>query len=120
MSKAPLSCPLFIRSLGACDNVAQFMSSVQPGSAAPSHARALPHLQVRVAVIGNVDSGKSTMVGVLTRSMLDDGRGAARSKVSWLQRRPMLAGLEQGSRRLCGVNHEGLRLRCGLLHVLLC
>ena len=39
--------------------------------------------QVRVAVIGNVDSGKSTMVGVLTRSMLDDGRGLARSKVRW-------------------------------------
>ena len=37
--------------------------------------------EIRVAVIGNVDSGKSTMVGVLTRSMLDDGRGAARSKV---------------------------------------
>ena len=35
-------------------------------------------LEVRVAVVGNVDSGKSTMVGVLTRSMLDDGRGAAR------------------------------------------
>lgn len=28
-----------------------------------------------------VGAGKSTMVGVLTRSMLDDGRGAARSKV---------------------------------------
>jgi GTPase len=42
-----------------------------------------PHvIQVRVAVIGNVDSGKSTMVGVLTRNMLDDGRGLARSKVS--------------------------------------
>jgi GTPase len=37
--------------------------------------------EIRIAVIGNVDSGKSTMVGVLTRSMLDDGRGAARSKV---------------------------------------
>jgi sulfate adenylyltransferase subunit 1 (EFTu-like GTPase family) len=35
-----------------------------------------------VAVIGNVDSGKSTLVGVLTRSMLDDGRGLARGKVS--------------------------------------
>jgi GTPase SAR1 family protein len=38
-------------------------------------------LEVRVAVVGNVDSGKSTMVGVLTRSLLDDGRGLARSKV---------------------------------------
>jgi GTPase len=37
-------------------------------------------MEVRVAVIGNVDSGKSTLVGVLTRGMLDDGRGLARSK----------------------------------------
>jgi len=36
---------------------------------------------VRVAVIGNVDSGKSTLVGVLTKHLLDDGRGSARSKV---------------------------------------
>ncbi|PSC69725.1 GTP-binding 1 [Micractinium conductrix] len=38
-------------------------------------------LEVRVAIIGNVDSGKSTMVGVLTRSVLDDGRGSARARV---------------------------------------
>ena len=38
-----------------------------------------------MAVIGNVDSGKSTLVGVLTRGMLDDGRGLARSKVCSLQ-----------------------------------
>mmetsp|Transcript_34584 Transcript_34584/g.39179 ORF Transcript_34584/g.39179 Transcript_34584/m.39179 type:complete len:501 (+) Transcript_34584:168-1670(+) len=36
---------------------------------------------VRVAVIGNVDSGKSTLVGVLTRNVIDDGRGSARSLV---------------------------------------
>ncbi len=44
-----------------------------------------PSMEVRVAVIGNVDSGKSTLVGVLTRGMLDDGRGLARSKVCFLQ-----------------------------------
>eukprot|EP00438_Fugacium_kawagutii_P028163 Skav233602 [mRNA] locus=scaffold109:27742:30640:+ [translate_table: standard] len=32
-------------------------------------------------VIGNVDSGKSTLVGVLTKGGLDDGRGLARAKV---------------------------------------
>lgn len=32
-------------------------------------------------MIGNVDSGKSSIVGVLTRNMLDDGRGKARSMV---------------------------------------
>jgi GTPase len=36
---------------------------------------------IRIAVIGNVDSGKSTLVGVLTKGLLDDGRGKARAKV---------------------------------------
>ncbi|KAJ2634703.1 hypothetical protein GGF40_004042 [Coemansia sp. RSA 1286] len=35
-------------------------------------------LEVRVAVVGNVDAGKSTMLGVLTQGQLDDGRGKAR------------------------------------------
>lgn len=34
--------------------------------------------EVRVAVVGNVDAGKSTMLGVLTKGALDDGRGQAR------------------------------------------
>jgi GTPase len=37
--------------------------------------------EVRVAVIGNVDSGKSTLVGVLTKCALDDGRGLLRKLV---------------------------------------
>merc|ERR1719412_2879260 len=36
---------------------------------------------VRIAVIGNVDSGKSTIIGVLTSGEKDDGRGLARAKV---------------------------------------
>jgi GTPase len=36
---------------------------------------------VKIAVIGNVDSGKSTLVGVLTKGENDDGRGSARTKV---------------------------------------
>jgi len=41
------------------------------------------HLDLRVAVVGNVDAGKSTLVGVLTGpiTFLDDGRGLARSRV---------------------------------------
>lgn len=39
------------------------------------------HDDVRIAVIGNVDSGKSTMVGVMTKSIMDDGRGSARKQV---------------------------------------
>ena len=39
------------------------------------------HLDLRVAVVGNVDAGKSTLVGVLTGpvSFLDDGRDRALS-----------------------------------------
>ena len=39
-----------------------------------------PTDSVRFEVIGNVDSGKSTLVGVLTKGGLDDGRGLARAK----------------------------------------
>ncbi|KAG0125884.1 P-loop containing nucleoside triphosphate hydrolase protein [Tuber indicum] len=35
-------------------------------------------LEIRVAVVGNVDAGKSTMLGVLTKNTLDDGRGKTR------------------------------------------
>ncbi|TGZ76483.1 P-loop containing nucleoside triphosphate hydrolase protein [Ascodesmis nigricans] len=35
-------------------------------------------LEIRVAVVGNVDAGKSTMLGVLTKGTLDDGRGKTR------------------------------------------
>lgn len=34
--------------------------------------------ELRVAVIGNVDAGKTSMLGVLTSNKLDDGRGKAR------------------------------------------
>lgn len=45
--------------------------------------RAKPHtaeelLELRVAVVGNVDAGKSTLLGVMTKGRLDDGRGKAR------------------------------------------
>ena len=33
---------------------------------------------VKVSVVGNVDSGKSTLVGVLAKGEKDDGRGCAR------------------------------------------
>eukprot|EP01128_Nolandella_sp_AFSM9_P003507 TRINITY_DN150_c0_g1_i2.p1 TRINITY_DN150_c0_g1~~TRINITY_DN150_c0_g1_i2.p1 ORF type:complete len:604 (+),score=159.55 TRINITY_DN150_c0_g1_i2:40-1851(+) len=36
------------------------------------------YTDVRIAVCGNVDAGKSTLVGVLTTGNLDDGRGDAR------------------------------------------
>ena len=34
-----------------------------------------------MAVVGNVDAGKSTLLGVLTHGELDNGRGLARQKL---------------------------------------
>lgn len=38
-------------------------------------------LEIRVAVVGNVDAGKSTLLGVLTHGELDNGRGHSRQKL---------------------------------------
>lgn len=36
------------------------------------------NIEIRVAVLGNADAGKSTLLGVLTQGNLDNGRGKAR------------------------------------------
>ena len=41
----------------------------------------MSNIEIRIGVIGNVDSGKSTLVSVLTNKLLDDGRGKARKLV---------------------------------------
>jgi GTPase len=39
------------------------------------------YIDLKIGVIGNVDSGKSTLVGVLTKGCLDNGRGFARNHI---------------------------------------
>lgn len=47
----------------------------------PSIEETLSSRNIRVAVVGNVDAGKSTMIGTLTTSSLDDGRGKSRTAI---------------------------------------
>lgn len=42
---------------------------------------AMDLIECRVAVVGNVDAGKSSLLGVLTKGRLDDGRGRARVRL---------------------------------------
>ena len=73
----------------AGDTPAALVAASQAAAAHTAYlvVRKLPsqghHLDLRVAVVGNVDAGKSTLVGVMTgpTSFLDDGRGLARSRV---------------------------------------
>jgi small GTP-binding protein len=37
--------------------------------------------EITVAIVGSVDAGKSTLVGVLTRNQLDDGNGKMRAEI---------------------------------------
>ena len=39
------------------------------------------YIDIKIGVAGNVDAGKSTTIGTLTRDILDDGRGKARLHV---------------------------------------
>ena len=57
----------------------QWLGSSQRSSCTPAAVRRTMRSMVS-QVIGNVDSGKSTLVGVLTKGGLDDGRGLARAK----------------------------------------
>ena len=51
-------------------------------SAASGPALPNPEItELRIGIMGNVDSGKSTLTGVLTKDILDDGRGRARALV---------------------------------------
>ena len=38
-------------------------------------------IPLKIAMVGNVDAGKSTLVGVLTKGELDDGNGSSRTKI---------------------------------------
>ena len=41
---------------------------------------------IRIGVLGNVDSAKSTTISVLKHNILDNGRGSARKKVFKISR----------------------------------
>ena len=59
-------------------------SATQPSSSSVikgSVGETLSARNIRVAVVGNVDAGKSTLIGTLTTSSLDDGRGRSRTAI---------------------------------------
>jgi GTPase len=58
------------------------LATDSPPQTAPNGISELHEIpEIRIGVGGNVDSGKSSFVGVITRNVLDNGRGFARSFV---------------------------------------
>jgi len=65
------------------------------------------YIDVRYAVCGNVDSGKSTMVGVLTRAQLDNGRGLVRVNC-FAHKHEVTSGRTSSiSQQIMGFNEQG-------------
>jgi len=87
-------------SAGAASGAFVPASAASSAAAAPAFESALGSTRdIRVAVIGNVDAGKSTLIGVLTSGVLDDARGSARGRVFHFKH-------EQDSGRTSAVGHH--------------
>lgn len=66
--------------------------------------------ELRVAVIGNVDAGKSTMLAVLSRGGLDDGRGRARLHCARHRHESETGRTSSVSQELLGYSIDGSHL----------
>ena len=66
------------------------------------------YIDVRFAVCGNVDSGKSTMIGVLTRGKLDNGRGLVRVNVFQHKHELESGRTSSISQQIMGFNAKGI------------
>lgn len=62
---------------------------------------------VRVAVVGNVDAGKSTLIGTLTTSSLDDGRGRSRTTIMKHRHEIESGRTSTATTHLMGFRHNG-------------
>ena len=62
---------------------------------------------VRMAVVGNVDAGKSTLIGALTTSTLDDGRGKCRTSIMKHRHEIESGRTSTASTHLLGFKHTG-------------
>lgn len=72
---------------------------------------------VTVATVGNVDSGKSTLVGVLTKGSLDDGRGKARAKVFNFAHEAGNGRTSSVAQEIMGFKHSGQQVMIDRLSV---
>ncbi|KAL1492702.1 hypothetical protein ABEB36_010918 [Hypothenemus hampei] len=65
------------------------------------------NIEIRVAVLGNADAGKSTLLGVLTQGNLDNGRGRARLNMFRHLHEIQSGRTSSISHEILGFNSEG-------------
>ncbi|KAL7448821.1 hypothetical protein ACHAWC_000954, partial [Mediolabrus comicus] len=74
---------------------------------ATSVEETLSSRNIRVTVVGNVDAGKSTLIGTLTTSFLDDGRGSSRTAIMKHRHEIESGRTSTSSSHLLGFRHSG-------------
>lgn len=74
---------------------------------------------LRVAVVGNVDAGKSTLLGVLTHGELDNGRGTARMKLFRHKHEMETGRTSSVGNDILGFDSQGVQGRNGRLRYFL-
>jgi len=72
-----------------------------------SISETLSSRNIRVAVVGNVDAGKSTLIGTLTSSSLDDGRGRSRTSIMKHRHEIESGRTSTATTHLMGFRHTG-------------
>lgn len=76
----------------------------------------LQFIDIRLAVLGNVDAGKSTLLGVLTHDELDNGRGRARLNLFRHLHEIQSGRTSSISHEILGFNGKGEVLHRKILH----
>ena len=65
------------------------------------------YVDIYISVIGNVDSGKSSLIGVLTKNVLDDGRGKARNSIVQFKHELITGRTSSVTHHLIGFDKDG-------------
>jgi len=92
------------KSLASCPTINGNATLTPPTT---SVTETLSTRNVRVAVVGNVDAGKSTLIGTLTTSSLDDGRGRSRTTIMKHRHEIESGRTSTATVHLMGFRHNG-------------
>jgi GTPase len=74
------------------------------------------YIDIKVAVAGNVDSGKSSLLGVLTSGKNDDGRGSARLSIFNYKHEVSSGRTSSIAHHILGFDHKGQIMNYSGIH----
>ncbi|KRT83365.1 hypothetical protein AMK59_4740 [Oryctes borbonicus] len=95
---------VLVRKVGKKESVTTSIQYKIPKSKVPDDQ---DNIEIRIAVLGNADAGKSTLLGVLTQGNLDNGRGRARLNMFRHLHEIQSGRTSSISHEILGFNSEG-------------